>query len=213
MIKNIEDIMTENVITVFEGTPLAEAAMILTKHNFNGLPVVDKAGKVVGLFAERNMVSERSYSHLNTLLKLFSELEFYKKDNSPIREDLKNLMALKVKSIMTANPAVIHPQDSVEQAVALFANPANNPLLVVDEQQLLKGVVSMSDLTKLYGVPTKHVLDDKNVDQQIENFVQKFEQQFVVVSKTRANMWLIVSISFALIGFAVAMFLIVRVSA
>src|SRR5689334_21005120 len=105
MIKNVEDIMSANVITVSEETPLAEAALQLSQYNFNGLPVVDPQGKLLGLFSEHNLVSDRSFVHLQTLLKLFSSLEFYKADQSPIRDDLKNLLALKVKDVMTSVPA------------------------------------------------------------------------------------------------------------
>jgi CBS domain-containing protein len=213
MIKNVEDIMTENVISVHPETPLPEAAMILSQHGFNGLPVVDVTGKLVGLFTERNMISDASYVHLKTLLKLFSELEFYKKDNSPIKADLKNLISIQVKDIMTPNPQTIRESESIEAAVAAFANPNNNPLPVVDQNNVLRGVISISDLTRLYGVATqKSNMNDKNMDQQIDQFVNKFEKQFLVVSRFRARTWLAASILFALIGFVIAMFWILRIS-
>ena len=212
MIKSIDDIMTENVITVHEDTPLSEAALLITQHSFNGLPVVDQNGKLVGLFSERNMISDSSYVHLKTLLKLFSELEFYKKDNSPIKNELKEIMKLKVKDIMSTAPTVIHPTDSIEHAVSLFANPANNPLPVVDQNQILRGVVSMSDLTRLYGISTNKILNEKNIDRQINNFVDKFEKEFLVVSRFRVSTWFVASVLFTLVGFAIAMFFILRIS-
>ncbi len=204
--------MTESVVTVTEDTPLSEAALLLTQRSFNGLPVVDKNGKLVGLFSERDMVSDSSYIHLKTLLKLFSSLEFYKKDHSPIKKELKQIMALKVKNIMSTNPAVIHPNDSIESAVSLFANPANNPLPVVGADNKLLGIISMSDLTKLYGISTNKIMNEKNIDKQINSFVDKFEQEFVVVTRFRVSTWFVASLFFTFVGFAIAMFFILRIS-
>ncbi len=208
----IEDIMTENVITVFEDTAVAEAALILTQHSFNGLPVVDKNGKLVGLFTERDMLSDRSYIHLKTLLKLFSEVDFYKKDNSEIKEELNNIIDLKVRDVMTSVPTVIRPSDSIEQAVALFAEPKNNPLPVVNQNGMLKGIISMSDLIKLYGVRTKDILQEKQVDKKVDEFIKKFEKNFVVVSRFRVSTWFIASLLFTIVGFAIAMFFILRIN-
>ena len=212
MFKTVEDIMNENVQSVFPETPLAEAALVLSKYGFNGLPVVDQTNKLVGLFTEHNMVSDRSYVHLKTLLKVFSDLEFYKKDNSPLKDELKNILKLQVKDVMTSFPAVVHPKDSIEQAANLFANPVNNPLPVVDEKGLLRGVLSMSDLTKVYGIATKRALQEKDVDKQIDQFVQNFGRNFLVVSRFRASTWFIASVLFTVVGFSIAMFLILRIS-
>jgi len=213
MIQNIQDVMTENVVTVTKETPLLKAALILSQHGFNALPVVDEGNHLLGLFTERNMVADRSYVHLKTILKLFSEMEFYKQDNSPIKEDLNNLMSIKVSEIMTTNPQTIKASDSIEQALNMLTDPKNNPLPVVDEANVLHGVVALSDVTRVYGVALKKSnLDETEMNRQVDQFIEKFEKQFLVVSRFRAHTWFIASILFALIGFAVAMFLILRIS-
>lgn len=213
MIKTVEDLMSDNVITVTPETPLPEAAILLTRFGFRGLPVVDKDNKVVGMFAERNMVSDESYTNLKTLLKLFSEMEFYKRDNSPIREDLNRLNNIKVKDVMTPYPKTVHPEDELEQTVVIFNNPENNPLPVVDKDGRLRGILGISDLTRMYGVASKKSnLTRKEVDKEIDQFVNKFGKQFLVVSRFRVSTWFIVSLMFAFAGFAVAMFLILRIS-
>jgi Mg/Co/Ni transporter MgtE len=158
------------------------------------------------------MISDQSYVHLQTLLRLFSKLEFYKKDTSPIKEELKEIISLKVKDIMDRTPVTIHPNDSVDSAVTLLAQPKNNPLPVVDKNNRLVGMLAVSDLTKLYGVATKHFLSEKNVDKQIDRFVDKFEKEFLVVSRFRVSTWFLASLLFAVVGFAIAMFLILRIA-
>ncbi len=212
MTKTVEDIMTERVLTVSPDAPLTEAAFLLSQHGYNGLPVVDVAGRVAGIFNERNLITDRSYVHLKTLLKLFSDMKFYKRDSSPLSSELNEILDLKVKDVMNPIAAVIHPDDSIEQAARLFADPNNNPLPVVDKNNILRGIISLSDLTKFYGVMTKRIMNERDVDTKIDNFVKKFDKEFLVVTRFRASTWFIASVLFTVVGFAIAMLLILRIT-
>jgi CBS-domain-containing membrane protein len=211
MIKVFE-LMTKKVVTVTPETPLAEAAVTLNERDFIALPVVDDKGKLVGLFNEQSMITDSSYAHMKVLLQLFSKLEFYKKDTSPIKEELKKIMSLKVGDVMMTAPATIHAGEEIDKASSLLSDPRNNPLPVVNDSKELIGILSLSDLTKLYGVTLSKKTNLRHVDENIDEFMEKFEKQFVVVSRFRIRAWLISSILLVLIGFAIAMFLILRVS-
>lgn len=50
-----EDVMTENVITVSEDTPLSEIAALLEKHRIKRVPVV-REGKLVGIVSRANLL-------------------------------------------------------------------------------------------------------------------------------------------------------------
>ena len=208
----VEDLMTEKVITVHAETPLIEAVSVLTKNSFNGLPVVDDQGTLLGLLTERNMITNDSYAHLKTLIKLVTEIDFYKKDKSPIKEDLSKILSLKVSDMMTYGPVTIKASATIEEASQLFADPKNNPLPVVNENNILVGILSLSDLTKLYGISLRDNLGTRQVDQHIDKFMQQFEKEFVVVSRFHTKTWLLTSILFAIVGFMIAMFFILRIS-
>ena len=45
----VKEIMTKNPITVTANTEIIKAAKILLDRRINGVPVVDDAGKLVGL--------------------------------------------------------------------------------------------------------------------------------------------------------------------
>jgi CBS domain-containing protein len=57
MMTEINDIMQTNVITVNRKTPVLEAIGILLKHNFTGLPVVDKKGHIMGIISEKDVLA------------------------------------------------------------------------------------------------------------------------------------------------------------
>ena len=48
----VKEIMTKDVITVSPETDIAEAARLLLERGFNGVPVVDGTGKLVGLLRQ-----------------------------------------------------------------------------------------------------------------------------------------------------------------
>jgi acetoin utilization protein AcuB len=50
----MEDVMTEDVVTVHEDTPLEEAARVMADHKIGGLPVM-RDGKVVGMITETDL--------------------------------------------------------------------------------------------------------------------------------------------------------------
>ena len=109
-------------------------------------------------------------------------------------------------------PKTIKPNASVEEASHLFADPKNNPLPVVNDSGFLIGILSLSDLTKLYGVSLRDKFGSREIDQHIDNFMRQFEKEFVVVTKFRKNTWLVTSLIFAIIGFIIAFILIIRIS-
>jgi CBS domain-containing protein len=51
-----KDIMTVNVISVTEDTPVHEVVGLLLKHRISALPVVDSARKVVGIVSEGDLL-------------------------------------------------------------------------------------------------------------------------------------------------------------
>jgi len=60
--KKVSEVMTrENLITAPEGTDMKKAEKILQKYKIEKLPVVNKAGKLIGLITYRDMLQLHSY--------------------------------------------------------------------------------------------------------------------------------------------------------
>ena len=52
----IAEIMTKEVITVLESTPIYEAMDLLMKHKISGVPVVDEEMKLKGILSEKDVL-------------------------------------------------------------------------------------------------------------------------------------------------------------
>ena len=54
---SIASVMKIDVVTVEKGTAVIEAVGKLVKHNFTGLPVVDRENRVVGILSEKDVLA------------------------------------------------------------------------------------------------------------------------------------------------------------
>lgn len=207
------DIMTKDVISVDPESPLIEAVNILLKYGFNGLPVVAD-GLVVGIITEFDMVTKGSAIHIPTLVKLFGSLDQKKSDE--LKNELKKVVTMKVKDAMNYDPLTLSPNDDILKVVDTFTQHHKvNPIPIIDNNRMLVGVISRSDMLKFMGGPNLNLsvgTDEKAIDQNVDKFIDHFQHSFVLVTKGRSRWWFVASIFFALVGFAIAWFLILRVN-
>jgi CBS domain-containing protein len=213
--KTLSDIMVRNVITVHPDTPVVEAISILVKNQFSGLPVVDKKNVLVGIVNDYNFIVGSSSLHLPTLLQLFDRLKTYKKDHSVLKNELREILALTVFDVMNNNPIVLKIDDSIEKASQIFSQHHTvNPIPVVDEFNRVVGVVSRSDLLKFFGNSGIDIRgeSEEEIERNISKFIHNFDKKFVVVSKNRTRLWLMASIFFGIVGFAIAWMIILRIT-
>ena len=210
--------MTKKLVAVQPGTSLVDAARVMFERNFNGLPVVDKDGKLVGLVNQQDLISHTNV-HLPTLINLLSQIEFYKKDSTPVKEDLTKIMNMTVSGVMNHQPMSVTEAMPVSQVAETFASHhAINPLPVIDSNGKLTGVISRYDILKFFvgPTPTQHmedgVIQPRGIEPEakVDEFINDFESRFLIVSKMRTKTWLLAALGFAVVGFAIAWFLILR---
>jgi IMP dehydrogenase len=71
--RKVSEVMTrENLITALQGTDLKKAEQILRKHKIEKLPVVDKQGRLTGLFTYRDIAHLKS--HPNAIKDIYGRL-------------------------------------------------------------------------------------------------------------------------------------------
>ncbi len=140
------DIMNKNVITVLEDTMIEEVADILTKNRISGLPVVNKAGKLVGMVTEGDLlhkeINPRTPGYLNILGALI-----YIGGVDKYKEDLKKLAATRTSEIMTTDVITVSGDAKVEQVAAMMVNHNIKRLPVIENDALI-GIISRADIIK-----------------------------------------------------------------
>jgi acetoin utilization protein AcuB len=128
----VAEVMTERVIVVRPEETMDVVQDIFRKNNIHHVPVVDK-GCIVG------MVSHADY------LKLLHGFTLFKTKKSDEYND-SILRSLLVREVMTKQVATLGPEDSLELAAGFFRENLFHALPVVDEDNILIGIVTTYDL-------------------------------------------------------------------
>jgi len=56
----VEKLMSQNVISVKEDTPVAEVIQVMNEHQINRVPVVDREGKLTGIISRGDVITSLS---------------------------------------------------------------------------------------------------------------------------------------------------------
>ncbi len=127
--------ITRKVVTLTADAEIAEAKKIMEEKKIRHVLIVDADNKLEGIISDRDVRSASPSS-------LLSEEERDK------REEL--LSKYKVKDIMTKRPATVNPMDTVQDTLLMINRTKVGAFPVVDENNTLKGIVSLSDLIRSF---------------------------------------------------------------
>jgi len=129
----VKDWMTSDVITIDPSVTLPKAHRIMTTRKIRRLPVVNKAGKLVGIVtlgdirgAEPSQATTLSIWELNYLLT-----------------------KLQVKRFMTPDPLTISPTATIGEAARIMLDNKISGLPVVDETGTVVGIITESDIFRM----------------------------------------------------------------
>jgi len=140
------DIMNKNVITVQEDAMIEEVADILTKNKISGLPVVNKAGKLVGMVTEGDLLHKETNPRTPGYLNILGAL-IYIGGVDKYKEDLKKLAATRASEIMTTDVIAVSGDAEVEQVAAMMVNHNIKRVPVIENDTLI-GIISRADIIK-----------------------------------------------------------------
>ncbi len=139
----IADVMSTEVVTATEGTPLSAAAKSMIDHHVSGIPVVDVDGKLIGILTESDFLSALDMSgiSLGGVLDVIIRKRRGKKTMGTIVDD-----------IMTPNPVTVSGDETLQTAVRLMDNHQIKRLVVTDENARVTGILARADLIKLFSM-------------------------------------------------------------
>lgn len=146
----VANIMTKEVISVNPKTRIDHVATLLFDNNLTGMPVVDDTKKVVGVVTEYDFMNPKLKLHIPTYINFLSSLKMIKGyDVSEYKKTARQLVQATVDEIMTKEVITVHPETDVATVVELITSHRINPIPVVDDENVLVGIVSRADLVKL----------------------------------------------------------------
>ena len=141
-----QEIMTRQVHTVSEEMAVDELAQRFLDTRVSTLPVLDAAGKLVGVVTETDLVEQNKPLHIPTVIALFDWV-LYLESEKNFQEDVQRISARKVGEICRRDLVTCAPETPVSEIAALMSEKKVHLVPVLDDGKLV-GVVARLDLIR-----------------------------------------------------------------
>jgi len=146
-----KDIMSEELITVTPATPVIEAARILLERRINGLPVLDEAGRLVGIICQSDLVAQQKRFPIPSVFNLLDGLIPISSPKG-LEKEMQKIAASRVAEAMSSNPETVNPEASLEEIATLMVSKGFHTLPVVERGKLV-GIIGKEDVLRTLLAP------------------------------------------------------------
>ena len=157
-------IMTRPVVTVSPDATIVEAANIMLQRHISGLPVVDSAGKLVGMVTEGDLIRR---PEIGTQKKRGRWLGFLTGPGK-LAEDFVHEQGRRVGEVMTKSPLTVTEETPLAE-IADLMEKNNVKRLPVTQGDTLVGIVSRANLLQAVASLARTIPDPTADDDHIRN--------------------------------------------
>lgn len=139
----VKDVMTTRVIWVRADASFRDMATALHEHRVSAFPVLDKAGKVIGVVSEADMLTKQALgAEADGIPGIITGVLRHK--------DHEKARATTACDLMTSPALTVGPDDSVEHAAKLMYSRKVKRLPVVGPDGHLAGIISRADVLSVF---------------------------------------------------------------
>jgi CBS domain-containing protein len=144
---NAGEIMTTNVVVARPDMLVRDVAKLLLDHGISAAPVVDDAGKLLGIVSEGDLISERA-AHSEKRRAWWLEMLADGFALAPRFEEYVRLQGPKAADVMTRKVITVTPETPAETVAQLIERHRIKRVLVTRDGKLA-GIVSRADLVRM----------------------------------------------------------------
>jgi len=149
----VRDVMTTRVVAVRGNATFKDLATLLTEYRISAFPVLDEAGKVIGVVSEADMLSKEALvAAMGVQAARLGRIA-----GSPHHDEFAKAAAVTAADLMTKPPVVVTPDEPVTSAARLMYHGRVKRLPVVGEKGQLIGIVSRADVLSVYSRPDSEI--------------------------------------------------------
>jgi len=143
MSTTVKDVMTTRVVWVKQDAPFKQLAVAVREHRVSAFPVLDEAGKVIGVVSEADLLTKEAlaggYDGMPGMITGLLRHKEQDKARGTIAGDL-----------MTAPAVTVGVEDTVQDAARIMYRRKVKRLPVVDAQGHLAGIISRADVLAVF---------------------------------------------------------------
>ncbi|MGW3109574.1 CBS domain-containing protein [Streptomyces sp. NPDC001100] len=151
----VSDVMTRTVVALGRGAGFKDIVKAMQQWKVSALPVLDDERRVIGVVSEADLLPKEAFHDGDP--DRYTELRRL--------SDLTKAGAVTAGELMTAPALTVHADATLARAARTMAVTRAKRLPVVDDQGVLKGIVSRSDLLKVF------LREDKDIAEEIRREV------------------------------------------
>ncbi|MFF8925878.1 CBS domain-containing protein [Streptomyces longwoodensis] len=154
----VSDVMTLTVVAVGRDATFKEIVRIMEQWKVSALPVLDREGRVIGVVSEADLLAKEA----------LRDSASASSDQPGHRVGLVKAGAVTAAELMSAPAITVHPGATLSQAARIMAVRHVKRLPVIDHEVMLRGIVSRSDLLKVF------LRSDEDIAEEVRRTVVSF---------------------------------------
>ncbi|MEL5955926.1 CBS domain-containing protein [Streptomyces sp. CLV115] len=148
----VSDVMTHTAVAIGREASYKEIVELMHQWKVSAVPVLEGEGRVVGVVSEADLLPKEEFRQEDPEL--------------PGRpEEASKANAVSAGDLMSSPAVTVHPGATLAEAARIMARKRVKRLPVVNDLGMLEGVVSRSDLLKVFLRP------DEEIDEEIRSAV------------------------------------------
>ncbi|MFJ9643500.1 CBS domain-containing protein [Streptomyces sp. NPDC101206] len=143
----VSDVMTHTAIAIGREASYKQIVELMQEWKVSAVPVLEGEGRVVGVVSEADLLHKEEFRREEPLLP--DQLEEASKAGGVLAEDL-----------MSSPAVTVHAEATLAEAARIMARKHVKRLPVVNGVGILEGVVSRSDLLKVFLRPDEELEEE-----------------------------------------------------
>ena len=132
----VSDVMTHTAVAIGRDAPYKEIVGLMDQWKVSALPVLEGEGRVVGVVSEADLLPKEEFRSVEPRPDEFAEAS--------------KAGAVRAGELMSSPAVTVHPDATLAEAARIMATRKVKRLPVVNDIGMLEGVVSRSDLLKVF---------------------------------------------------------------
>ena len=140
------DIMNPEVVTVRADQSARELAELFLERNFSGAPVVDAAGKLIGIVTRNDLIFTKKKVRLPRSIAILDAF-FLLDSPEKMKREMRKIAGGRVGDICTPNPISVPPDAPLEEVATIMAERRVHTLPVLEDGKLV-GVIGKTDIIR-----------------------------------------------------------------
>lgn len=144
----VSALMTTDIVTMRPEQTVEEAADVLASRRIGAAPVVDEAGKLIGLLRDEDLIMSEARVHVPTVIPFLGADITLPSSLHRFKEDLEQIAGGTVGDVMSTDFPTIGADGSLEDLATLMHESDVTHVPVVDGDGKLVGIVARGDLVR-----------------------------------------------------------------